>query len=323
MSRIFSLHTPTLLLVLAVLGCGDSTAPASAKDPGFEATVSGLTAQRLSGGAVFAADLPGFGLALVERSTHSADDTVRHAVYFRTRTGAVPQPGEYAITAGNYEGFAVEAGVVLDGDTDDPLLCVATAGILRIQKVTDTRLEGSFTIAAGCAHVVGGPLETPIAVTGTFLAARGSLTLPDESESVAGQTYVLASIDDTPLPYLYRDLDIADDHLRIRTWISADTIRFGLDGQLGHANHVHQLEESTETQEVLDDWEWESWRGGFFRQSAENVAVAWAFVTIPSDAEYSDTLRVAHDVLVRRAHLPPQCLACPVGPEVDWRYVRR
>jgi len=324
MSRNHLLYATAVLAVFSTFGCSDSTAPGKPKprDPNFAATVTGLTARELAGGAVFAADVPGFGLALVQASTHAGDDTVKHAVYFRARTAGVPQPGEYTIVSGNYEGYAIEAGVVLDGDGDDPLLCVATAGSLRVLSVGETRLEGRFTMLATCAHVGGEPLATPLSVNGTFLAARGTLALPDESIAVAGTTYVLVAVDGQPVPHLYRDLDIVDDHLRMRTWIAADTIRFGLDGHLAHASYFHQLEESTETQEVMDDWNWESSRGGFFRQSADRIAVAWAFVSTPTDEQYADTLIVWRDSLVRQASLPPACLMCPVGPKVAWTYMR-
>ena len=106
MSRNYALHTTTVLAVLSTLGCSDSTAPVKPKpqDPNFAADVTGLTTRQLAGGAVFAADVPGFGLALVQASSYTGTDTVKHAVYFRARTAGVPQPGEYTIVAGNYEG---------------------------------------------------------------------------------------------------------------------------------------------------------------------------------------------------------------------------
>ena len=325
MSRNQLLYTTTIFVALSAFGCSDSTAPLEPilQNPTFGAVVTGSTSRHLRGGAVFAADVPGFGLALVHASSHTGTDTVKHAIYFRARTAGVPQPGEYTIVSGNYEGYAIEAGVVLDGDGDDPLFCVATAGYLRVLSVSEARIEGRFTMLATCAHVGGEPLEAPLSVNGTFVAARGTLTLPDESIAVAGATYVLTAVDGEPVPHLYRDLDIVDDHLRMRTWIAADTIRFGLDGQLAQAAFFHQLEESTETQEVMDDWSWVSSRGGFFRQSTDRVAVAWAFVSTPTDEQYADTLIVQRDVLVRQASLPPQCLMCPVGPKVAWTYVRQ
>lgn len=325
MSRNHLLSATTVAAVLATLGCSDATEPVipGPKDPSFAASATGPTSRELSGGAVFAADVPGFGLALVQSSGHTGPDTVKHAVYFRARTAGVPQPGEYTIVSGEYEGYAMEAAVVLDGDGGDPLLCVATAGSLRLLSVGEMRLEGHFTMLATCAHVGGEPLATPLSVNGTFLAARGPLTLPDEDVAVAGATYVLVAVDGESVPHLYRDIEIVDDHLRMRTWIAADTIRFGLDGHLAHASHFHQLEESTQTQEVMDDWSWESFRGGFFRQSADRVAVAWAFLSIPSDEQYGDTLIVRQNALVRQASLPPACLMCPVGPKVTWTYRRQ
>lgn len=322
MSRTRLSSTTTALLLLATGACHDPTSPIKPHEPSFAATVSGGTARTLSGGAVFATDANGFALALVQVWAHAQEDTVKHAVYFRARTSATLQPGEYAIIDGNYEGSAVEAGVVLDGDGDDPLLCYGTAGALRVVSVNATRLDGRFSMTATCAHVSGETLPTPITVTGTFVAGRGTLVMDDEELAVAGATYVLVAIDGTPLPYLYRDHVIPGDQLRMRTWIEADTIRFRLDGQLENAGHTRQLEESTETQEVLDDWGWDSWRGGYFRQNGGNVAVAWAYVTPPSDDQYTDTLQVHHGTLTRRALLPPACFRCPAGPEVEWRYKR-
>ena len=322
MSRTRSSFTTTAFLLLGIWACHDTTSPVKPNEPRFAATVSGGTARTLTGGAVFATDASGFALALVQVWTHAQDDTVKHAVYFRTRTSGALQPGEYTIVEGNYEGSAVEAGVVLDGDGDDPLLCYGTAGALRVLSVNATRLEGRFTMTATCAHVSGETLPTPITVTGTFVAARGTLVMDDVELAVAGATYVLVAIDGTPVPYLYRDRVIPGDHMRMRTWIEADTIRFRLDGQLENAGHTRQLEESTETPEVLDDWGWDSWRGGYFRQSAASVAVAWAYVTTPSDEQYTDTLQVRHGTLTRRALLPPACFRCPAGPDVEWRYRR-
>lgn len=321
MSRIRSSFATAAFLLLATSACHDTTSPLAPDTPRFGATVSGGTARTLSGGAVFATDASGFALALVQVWQHAQDDTVKHAVYFRTQTSGL-QPGEYAIVDGDHEGSAVEAGVVLDGDGDDPLLCYGTAGALRVLSVNATRLEGRFTMTATCAHVSGEMLPTPITVTGTFLAARGTLVMDEEELAVAGATYVLVAVDGSPLPYLYRDRVIPGDHVRMRTWIEADTIRFRLDGQLENAGHTRQLEESTETEDVLDDWGWDSWRGGYFRQHEGSVAVAWAYVTTPSDEQYTDTLQVRRGTLTRRALLPPACLRCPAGPEVEWRYRR-
>ena len=304
------------------LGCDSSTAPGERPAIGFEASITGGASHSLRGSATFDADMPGFGIALVQGS-HASTDEVRHAVYFRRKATGALGPGDYALTFEGGDQMAVSAGLVLDGDGDDPLFCGATSGTLHVARASAARLDGSFTIDASCAHVGGDPLATPLVVTGRFTAEAGKIPPPDEPTAVAGATYVLALIDGHPVPYLYRDRLMTDESLRVRSWIVADTIHFLEDGHLAYTRQFRQREESTEDPATVDDYEYASYLGGYFRQQADRVAVAWGFITVPADAQYSDTLWLRPNGLVRKAHLPPQCLMCPEGPTVELIYARR
>ena len=304
------------------LGCDSSTAPGDGSVIGFEASITGAVSHSLSGGAKFDADMPGFGIALVQGSNASADE-VRHAVYFRRKATGALAAGDYPLTFDGGDPSAVTAGLVLDGDSNDPLLCGATSGTLHVARTSAARLVGSFSISASCAHVGGDPLATPLVVTGRFTAEAGKIPLPDEPSAVAGATYVLALVDGQPVPYLYRDRVITDESMRMRSWIVADTIHFLENGQLAYTRQFRQREESTVDPSTVDEYEYASYIGGYFRQQADRVPVAWGYITVPTEAQYSDTLWLRPDGLVRKAHLPPQCLMCAEGPTVELIYARR
>ena len=308
------------MALIAAAGCSDTTAPREEVQVGFTAAITGGTTRQLAGTAIFDPDVPGFGLSLVQASGLGGENGVRHAVYFRRPLGGVPTPNEYAIALETGDDDDITAGVVLDGDGNDPLLCEATSGTLRVMSVSTTHVRGRFTMTALCSHVDGDDAPIPIEVSGNFVATKGSIEEPDESIQVAGSTYILSTVDGSAVPYLLRDYTDPDG-VRGRKWLVADTIQFSPDGQLGFTRIYRHQEESAGA--PADEWEYDNWIGGYFRQSAANVAVAWGYVTPPTEVQYGDTLQLRGHVLVRIAHLPPGCLACPIGPEVEFVYVRR
>src|SRR5690348_304474 len=113
--------------MLATFACSDATSPRQDDTPRFAATVSGSTERQLVGSAVFDREVPGFGLSLVQPSGLGGENAVRHAIYFRRGLGGAPATGEYVLAEDSGNETSITAGVVLDGDGDDPLLCTATS----------------------------------------------------------------------------------------------------------------------------------------------------------------------------------------------------
>ncbi|HKN65806.1 MAG TPA: hypothetical protein VJW73_05980 [Gemmatimonadaceae bacterium] len=308
------------VVVTAVSSCSDAIAPRDEPRATFVATVSGSTERQLAGTATFDRDVPGFGLSLVHGSGLSGENAVRHAVMFRRRITGAPEPGEYTVASESEAETNFTAGVVLDGDGDDPLFCGATSGTLHISAVSTKLLRGTFAMTALCARIGSEDALIPIEVAGTFLATEGKIEAPDEPTAVAGARYVLSTVNGSPVPYLLRDFT-DDDGLRSMKWLLADTIQFLPDGQLSFSRTYRYREESAGS--PADEWDYSGSLGGYFRQGASKVAVAWGYITVPTDAQYSDTLRLRPYGLVRSDHLPPGCLLCPIGPLVEYVYGRR
>lgn len=119
-------------------------------------------------------------------------------------------------------------------------------------------------------------------------------------------------------PFLLTD-QVAGDGTRRRHWLLSDSLAFLADGRLAHVRW-HRWSEIPPggPEDLYEDFEG---GGGFYRQDEGNVAVAWNYIDPPAPAAFTDTLRLRGDGLVRRMKLPPPCLVCPPGPEVELLYV--
>lgn len=183
-SRILLIRT--LLPLAPMLGCSEVTAPVPDEVGTFSATVAGDDSRAFSGRALFTTDAPGpeygFAIALVDPMGGGEEPAVRHGVYLYRDVGGAPTPGEHAVGPQS----AFRGGVVLDGDGNDPLFCVAGSGTVRIITATSSAIRGSFDLQALCHHVGEGlPLDT-IRASGSFRAVSGPITVPDSVAELPG-----------------------------------------------------------------------------------------------------------------------------------------
>jgi hypothetical protein len=184
-SRFF--FTRLSLPLAALLACDDSaTAPIPGEAGTFSAEVSGGAARALSGRALFATDVAGpeygFAIALIDSIAVGSEGTVRHAVYIYREVGGVPAPGEHDV--GRQGIFQI--GLVLDGDGDDPLFCIAASGTVEITRATPSAVRGRFDVEAVCVHGVGGGEGGTIQASGAFRAASGAIEVPDDVIELPG-----------------------------------------------------------------------------------------------------------------------------------------
>lgn len=133
-----------------------------------------------------------------------------------------------------------------------------------------------------------------------------------------GTQYRLARLAGQSSPFLLTDRTTGDG-TRLRHWIVSDSLAFLADGRLAHLRQ-HRWSEIPPggPEDVYEDFEG---GGGFYRQDEGNVAVAWNYITPPPAEAFTDTLRLRGDGLVRRMKLPPACLTCPPGAEVELLYL--
>jgi hypothetical protein len=313
-----------LLTVLAVASACADPAPAEADaTASFTASVSGGTTRQLAGQATFDIDVPGseYGLTigLVHPVAVAGRDGMQHAIWLAHPSAGAPAPGAYDIrNDGTGSGF--DAMLVLDADSAEPLACDATAGTVHVDHVSTTRISGRFTLSAECSSMTT-VRTAKVSVSGAFAAAPGTLESPAErAQAVGGATYVLTAVNGAPSPFLLLDYTIPNDGTRLRRWLVADTVRFGVDGRLSYFHWYRDGEQPPGAQEDLS--EWGEWSGGYFRQQGASLAVAWNWISVPPDSGYADTLRVRHNRITRMVTLPRACVACLAGQRVPFTYSR-
>jgi len=232
-----------LFSLASILGCDETTGPAPGEGGTFAATVSGDASRAFAGGAVFTADAAGpefgFAIALVDSVAAGAESVVRHAVYIFRDAGGAPTPGIHAVGAHNPFGV----GMVLDGNGNDPLLCVAESGTVKITNATPSETRGSFDVRAFCFHVGEGLARDTVLASGSFRALSGSINVPDEVTEVpqfAGR-FELQEAGGNPVPAPVFDgiVLIGEDEF-VHLKITVTDGYFELDGTGGYEHRVSQ-----------------------------------------------------------------------------------
>jgi len=225
------------------MGCEEVTAPVPDEGGRFSATVSGDASRAFTGGAIFTTDVPGpdygFAVALVDSIDAGEGMAVRHAVYLYRASDGLPAPGEHAV--GAEDTFGV--GLVLDGDGDDPLLCVAESGTLRIISATSEAVRGTFEVQALCFRLGEGIASDTILASGSFRAVGGSITVPDDVSEQPGfqGRYELRTAGGKPVPATVFDgivLVGEDEFVRLEITVTDGYIAF--DGNGGFEHRVSQ-----------------------------------------------------------------------------------
>lgn len=182
-----SFFTRLSLPLAALLACDDSaTAPIPGEVGSFSVEVSGDAARAFSGRALFAHEVVGpeygFAIALVDSIAVGSETTVRHAVYIYRELGGVPAPGEHDVGPQG----VLRVGLVLDGDGNDPLFCIAGTGTVEITRATPSTVRGRFDVEATCVRAVGGDEGGTIQASGSFQATSGVIEVPDDVVEVPG-----------------------------------------------------------------------------------------------------------------------------------------
>jgi hypothetical protein len=241
--------TPSALLRLSLplvgaLACSDVTAPPpSEADGAFSAVTSGAAVRSLAGRAVFATDVPGpeygFAIALVDSIRVEGQPAVRHAVYLYRDAAGTPGTGEHAVGPD----VTFRAGIVLDGEGDDPLLCVAVGGGLEVDETTLDAVRGTFELQAACYHMGAGAPSDTIVARGSFRAVGGAVAVPDGVAELPelGGRYELRAAGGAPLPAsVFDGLVLVGEDTFVHLVITATDGHLALDGTGGYEHRVSQ-----------------------------------------------------------------------------------
>lgn len=176
-------QTILLLAAAVVLGaCGsdDTTGPGEGASATFAATVGAPVTRAFDGAAAFAVDNTdpeiGFALGLVEPGAAGDDMIVFHRA-LAGQLGGTNTIGDGS--AENVPAATLIGTVILDANTDDPLLCLSTEGTLTTSTASASRLKGAFTMQVDCVRMVSFEEFVDVTVTGTFDAAGGTVIMPD------------------------------------------------------------------------------------------------------------------------------------------------
>ena len=178
---------PLILLGLVASGCGDDgTSPEEELDSAsFTATVSGALSRSFSGVATFSAGTDpetGESAWVLYLSTGGNNPTAATDLIWFAGIGA-PSEGTKSVTDLAETGDLPEGGVggfvfVTDQSAGTIGTFLSQSGELRINSLSASRMDGTFTFTADGTIASQPPVEGSITVQGSFQAENGLFLLP-------------------------------------------------------------------------------------------------------------------------------------------------